>query len=191
MTLGVAFLRVIWQAHVPTRPQERIPQMPTTAVIRPVIAAPANRRVRVFASLLIVGGLIGTGSSAVLAYRLAPLSLIAVDAAAFIAVFAWSSVVGLRLWQGDPRGTRWAIALYALQIPALEIHGFKYNYFTGVAILMLHNPGGSPVALDFGADMALMFEGDSGDFVLGVNVIAIAACALIATSERGKLWTHS
>ena len=177
---------------MPSRAQEWVPQMPTTAAIRPAIAAPAKCRVRVFASLLIIGGLIGIGSSAVLAYRVAPLhSPIAAAAAAFIAVFAWSSVVGLRLWRGDPRGTKWAIALYALQIPALEIHGFKYDYFTGAAILMLHNPGGSPVALDFGADMALMFNADSGGFVLGVNIIAIAACAVIATSERRKLWTRS
>ncbi len=164
--------------------------MPTTAAIRPAIAAPANRAVRIFALLLIIGGLIGIGSSAVLAYRFAPLHL-PIAGAAFIAVFAWSSVVGLRLWRGDPRGTKWAIALYALQIPALEIHGFKYDYFTGAAILMLHNPGGSPVALDFGADMALMFNGDSGGFVLGVNIIAIAACAVIATSGWRKLWTRS
>jgi hypothetical protein len=161
--------------------------MPTIAAIRQVIAARANRAVRVFASLLMVGGLIGIGSSAVLAYRVAPLRpLIAVDAAAFIALFAWTSVVGLRLWRGDPRGTKWAIALYALQIPSLEVHGLKYDYFTGVAILVLHNPGGSPVALDFGADMALMFDGDSGGFVLGMNVIAIAACAVIAMSVAEK-----
>jgi hypothetical protein len=163
--------------------------MPTTAVIRPAIVEPA--RVRVFASLLIVGGLIGMGSSAILVYRFATLSLIAVNAAAFIALFAWSSVIGLRLWRGDPRGTRWAIALYALQIPAFEIHGFKYNYFTGVAILILHNPNGSPVALDLGADMALLFDGGSRGLVLGVNLIAITACAVIATSERRTLWTHS
>ncbi len=166
--------------------------MSTTAAIHPVIAASANRRVRVFALLLIVGGLIGVGSSAVLAYRFAPLHwLIAVDSAAFVAVFACSSAVGLRLWRGDPGGAKWAIALYALQIPVLEIHGFKYDYFTGVAMLMLHNRDGSPVALDFGADMALMFDGGSGGFVVGVNIIAIAACAVIATSEHRKLWTHS
>ena len=117
--------------------------------------------------------------------------LIAVDTAAFVVVFAWSSAVGLRLWRGDPRGTKWGIALYALQIPVLEIHGFKYQYFTGVAMLWLHNPAGSPVVFDFGADMALMFNGDSGDFILGVNIIAIAACAVIATSEHRKLWTMS
>ena len=166
--------------------------MSTIAAIRQVIAARANRAVRVFASLLMVGGLIGVGSSAVLAYRAAPLRpLIAVDTAAFIALFTCTSVVGLRLWRGDPRGTKWAIALYALQIPSLEVHGLKYDYFTGIALLVLHNPGGSPVALDFGADMALMFDGESGGFVLGMNVIAIAACAVIATSGRRKLWMHS
>ncbi len=156
------------------------------------ILAATHRRVRVFALLLIVGGLIGVGSSAVLAYRFAPLHwLIAVDSAAFTAVFAWSSAVGLRLWRGDPGGAKWAIALYALQIPVLEIHGFKYDYFTGVAILIVHNPDGSPVALDFGADMALMFNGGSGGFVLGVNIIAMAACAAIAMSEHRRLWIHS
>jgi len=164
--------------------------MPIFSAIHPVIAAAPNRRVRVFASLLIVGGLVGVGSSAVLAYRFAPRRwLIAVDSAAFIAIFAWSSAVGLRLWRGDQRGTKWAMALYALQIPALDIHGFKYDYFTGAAILIVHKPDGSPVALDFGADMALMFNGDSGGFVLGVNIIAIAACAVIATSKRRNLWT--
>jgi hypothetical protein len=162
----------------------------------PVLARYAADRpeaaIRIFASLLIVGGLIGIGSSAVLAYRVAPLRpLIAVDAAAFIAFFAWASAVGLRLWRGDPRGTKWAILLYALQIPSLEVHGFKYDYFTGVALVVLHNPGGSPVALDFGADMALLFDDNSGAFVVGLNVIAIAACSVIATSERRKLWTHS
>jgi hypothetical protein len=165
--------------------------MSTIAAIRRVIAARAKRRVRVFASLLMVGGLIGIGSSAVLAYRLAPLRpLIAVDGAAFIAIFAWTSAVGLRLWREDPRGTNWAILLYALQIPSLDVYGFKYDYFTGVAVLMLYSPGGSPVAFDFGAAMALMFDGDSPRFVLGVNVIAIAACAVIATSGRRKLWMH-
>jgi hypothetical protein len=156
------------------------------------IAARANRRVRVFASFLMVGGLIGIGSSAVLAYRVAPLRpLIAVDGAAFIAIFGWTSAVGLRLWRGDPRGTHWAILLYALQIPSLEVYGFKYNYFTGLAVLMLYSPSGSPVAFDFGAAMAFMFDGDSRRFVLGVNVIAIAACAVIAASGRRKLWMHS
>ena len=82
------------------------------------------------------GGLIGVGSSAVLAYRAAPLRpLIAVDTAAFIALFAWTSVVGLRLWRGGSEGNQVGIALYALQIPSLEVHGLKYDYFTGVALL--------------------------------------------------------
>ena len=47
------------------------------------------------------------------------------------------------------------------------------------------------MALDFGADMALMFDGESGGFVLGMNVIVIVACAAIAMSERRKSWILS
>jgi hypothetical protein len=160
--------------------------MPTNSVAaRPPVPIPANRRARAFALLLAAGGLIGVVTSVALALRVAPLTwLIAAGAATCIAVFAWSGLVGPRLWQADPRARKCAIALYALQIPVVGIHGFKYDYFTGVAISILHNPGGSPVALDFGAGIALMFGGDSASLLLGVNVVAILACAVIAASQR-------
>ena len=66
--------------------------------------------------------------------------------------------------------------------------------FCGIAfltIVLFHNPGGKPVARDFGAAVSLMFDGDSGGFVLGMKVIAIAACAVIATSGRRNFWKLS
>ena len=105
---------------------------------------PASKSAKALAALLILGGAVGIGIALLVGYQLAQANwAYAGLMALLLALFAWSALTGIRLWRGDPRGWRWAVILFAAQIPVLAIPGFAYEYFTGIAIKLV----GGDVAL--------------------------------------------
>jgi len=143
---------------------------------------------RMAAALLIVGALIG-----VILFGLTILraenwnSTLYLLAFGFIILFASSGVVGVFLWLCWPTANYWALIAFFLQIPVLEISGFEYQYFTGLAANLLHGPGGTNLTFSAGAMGNLVVGGDPNRFVLGVNLVALAAVlalALLAHSDK-------
>src|SRR5215510_7312448 len=75
--------------------------------------------VRFLATLLMLGGVCGIALTMYLGLSsLGQQQWISVILVlAFLALFAWSTLAGFRLWRGDPRGVKWSKILFAMQIP--------------------------------------------------------------------------
>jgi hypothetical protein len=143
------------------------------------------RGLRLLAPLLAVGGGIGiclfiwlTLKSALQDWRI--LGMIAIA----IGVFVWSTIVGVRLWRGSAAAVAWAKVLFALQIPVFTVHGLNYEYFTGIAAMLLHGPGGTNLSFRLGATLSMEFHPDSQRFIVGANLIAAAALVLLFVWAR-------
>ncbi len=75
---------------------------------------------RILAFLLIIGGLIGIGVVVYMGYTLLKMHwLYSVMVIIFLFVFSYSLITGVRLWKNDPRGHKWAMILFATQIPSI------------------------------------------------------------------------
>jgi hypothetical protein len=143
------------------------------------------RKLRLLAPLLAVGGGIGICLFILLALKLAPrdwriLLMITVG----IGVFAWSTFVGVRLWRGNAAAITWAKVLFALQIPLFTVHGLNYEYFTGIAAMLRHGPGGTNLSFRIGASLSMEFTPGSQSFMVGANLIAAAALFLLFAWAR-------
>ena len=143
------------------------------------------RGLRLLALLLAVGGCIGIFLFILLAFQSALqnwqiLILITIG----VGVFALSTIVGVRLWRGSAAAVTWAKVLFALQIPIFKVDGLNYEYFTGIAAMLLHGPGGTNLSFRLGATLSMEFVPDSQGFIVGANLIAAAALVLLFVWAR-------
>jgi hypothetical protein len=143
------------------------------------------RGLRLLAPLLAVGGGIGIclfillgRKSALQDWRILIMITIGIGA------FAWSMVVGVCLWRGSAAAVTWARVLFALQIPIFTVHGLSYEYFTGIAAMLLHGPGGTNLSFRLGASLSMEFDPGSQRFIVGANLIAAAALVLLFVWTR-------
>ena len=145
------------------------------------------RGLRLLAPLLAVGGGVGIYLFILLAFKSVQqdwriLIIITIG----IGVFAWSTVVGVRLWRGGTAAITWAKVLFALQIPIFTVRGLNYEYFTGIAAMLLHGPGGTNLSFRLGASLSMEFDPDSQRFMVGVNLIAAAALVMLFVWARSN-----
>ncbi len=136
------------------------------------------------ATLLIVGAALGAGLFGVLMLRAESLGASQFLVAGVIVLFAVSGVVGIFLWRCSPAAIFWAIIAFFVQIPAFEIGGFKYEYFTGLAAYVLHGPEGISFTFRAGASASMDLGGGPSDFVFGVNILALAVVFALAMLAR-------
>ena len=135
-----------------------------------------DRGVRFLALLLVVGGLVGIGTSVFMGYGFLPQHWVyGVIVAAFLVLFVWSLIVGVRLWRGDPRGIKWSKILFSCQVPILTVPGFSYEYFTGVSIKIVGGEVDSNVALNLGAGAEFFLDTRITSLVFGINIFAVLA----------------
>ncbi len=136
--------------------------------------------VKVIAFLLIAGGLLGIGISVVgfIAMPQATLGspLMAAFALLYLLLFGWSVWIGFDLWQGEPRGYRWAEILLFAQIPNIRISGFVYQFQTaGFTIRWLSGQAGRGINFNFGSHLSIYVSPEIQGTALGVNIVAIFA----------------
>ncbi len=93
--------------------------------------------------------------------------------AALAWAFVWSTVSGVRLWRGEPRGWKWATILFAAQIPVFTVPGMTYEYYTGVASKLLGGNTDSSFTLGLGANINVYLDTRITDLVYGVNLFAV------------------
>jgi hypothetical protein len=143
--------------------------------------------VRVLAALLSGGGIVGACIILRLVYPFAQKHwLLAVVLLPGMALFVWSTIVGIRLWRGVPAAMMWARVLFALQIPVVTVRGFDYEYFTGLASQLLHGPGGTKLAFRVGASISTEYTPGSTRFIVGVNLVAIGALLFLLTRPNNR-----
>ncbi|MGH8212231.1 MAG: hypothetical protein ACREPP_03230 [Rhodanobacteraceae bacterium] len=144
---------------------------------------------RFFAVVLVVGGVVGIAIAIVFGMQLFKQNwLLGCSMLLLLVLFAWVAFVGLRLWQGTPYGRRWAIILFATQIPVLAIPGFRYQWFTGAEFAPTLSSGSGSMTLgvhfNMGANGDFFFGGTVPQMILGINLFAILAVAMLVRSKR-------
>jgi len=146
-------------------------------------SAEFNRRL--LAGTLIVGAALGfLASVAGIVMDLRSQGTVEVDSVVYAAVFAFAFTVGLWLWRGEPRGRRWGIVLYALQIPLLTVGRFQYDFYNGVRIPLVHTLGDFSITLGFGASAELAWAQAPAANVLGIDLFAVSALIFLLTMHR-------
>jgi hypothetical protein len=151
---------------------------------------------KLIALLLVIGGIAGVGVCGWTCVKLAfyqsqPIfSLAAGLMAVFAIIFALCVWTGIDLWRGRPRAYKWAQVLLALQIPAITIPGFAYQFYTGMLLLAYWNHGEGNLGADFELASSITFKISSGieDSIFGVNLIALAALIVLLclSPQRAK-----
>jgi hypothetical protein len=105
---------------------------------------------------------------------------------AFLLLFIWSVIAGIRLWRGEPKGWRWATILFALQVPVLTVPGLSYEFYTGLALKIVGGDVATNVGLDFGANANFYLGTEITGLVYGVNLVAVAALIHLLRSRPNK-----
>lgn len=141
---------------------------------------PVSKSVKALAALLIVGGVVGIGIALLVGFQLAQANIAYAGLMLLLlALFAWSALTGIRLWRGDPRGFKWAVILFAAQIPVLTLPGFTYEYYTGIAIKLIGGDVENALSFGIGATANVFVGTEAAGVAAGVNLVAIAALALL------------
>jgi hypothetical protein len=142
---------------------------------------------RLFAVILLTGGIVGMAVSLMLAFRLMQQSFAALAmAAAFMVLYGGAALIGVGLWQGTLYGRKWAPLLFAFQIPRVMVPGLTYRWFTGAhfgpAIEATRWRLYATAAFGLGAGAEFSVGSPSQVFEVGVNVLAIIAFLWLARS---------
>jgi hypothetical protein len=153
-----------------------------------------SRTSHLFALALILGSLAGIGLSIVTLFasfiRGTGFSMIvsAAFSVAFIALFSWAMHVGMLLFTGKPKGWRWAIVLYASQIPIVITGWLHYEWFTALQMGVFFQPVAHNLRLGFsvkiGADVLLQFMLRQAQSGVGINLFALMAVILLIGKRR-------
>jgi hypothetical protein len=144
-----------------------------------------DKIVKVLAFLLVVGGLLGIGISVYMGYTFVQQHWIyLVLVVGFAALFVWTVLTGIRLWQNDPRGWRWGKILFAAQIPVLTVPGFSYEYYSGIAIKILGGQVDDHFKMALGANANLYLDTRITDLFYGINLFALFALIYLLAKSR-------
>jgi len=131
-----------------------------------------NKTTRFFAAALMIGGIAGFVIVALLAMKV-PFMHFWLILFLFFAAFMWAIYTGFRLWQGTPYGRKWAVILFASQIPVILIPGLHYQWSTGAKLVpLLYWLDSGPVLFRFtpniGADISFVL-GSLGNLCIALR----------------------
>lgn len=140
---------------------------------------------RVLALLLMAGGLLGVGLSAVMSARFLRMHWVyGVLFAALLLLFAWTALAGFRLWRGEPRGWKSATILFAMQVPILTVPGLSYEYYTGLALRLVGGHVDKALTLSLGSNGNFYLDTRIHDWVYGINLFGLVATVYLLTRRR-------
>ena len=144
---------------------------------------------RALAFQLMLGGVLGIGVSLYMAALLFRTQWVhSLIAAPLVLLFAGSMLTGFRLWRGRDSGRRWAIILFAMQIPILTVPGFSYEYYTAFSIKIIGGHVDKPVSISFGSNGNLqVLDSRVTDSAYGLNLFGLAATAYLFSRRRNSI----
>lgn len=143
---------------------------------------------RFLAIMLIGGGVAGIAVAFWMGYNFIQVHWVyIVLVAAFLALFVWSTIAGVRLWRGEPKGWKWATILFALQVPVLTVPGISYEFYTGLALKIVGGDPGGNFAFGFGANANFYLGTEITGLVYGVNLIGLVAFIYLLWNRPGKV----
>jgi hypothetical protein len=136
--------------------------------------------VRLIAFLLIASGVVGISLCGVAVILSPQAALGSWSMAAFTvmsaALFGSGIWIGLALWDGTPRGYKWAKIFLAAQIPNIRVPGFNYQFGTpGITVRWLIGEAGRGINFHAGPSISIYISPAVQGAILGANVFAIFA----------------
>ena len=110
----------------------------------------------------------------------------------FAAVFGWCVLVGIHLWRGKPDAVRWAMILFAAQIPILSIpHYFAYEFYSGLTIRFMLEQIDTILEFGFsfyfGAGMQFIISPEIQNLTLGINLVAVVVLLYLKKVAKSLL----
>ena len=142
---------------------------------------------RFLSLLLMIGGAAGVAVTLVVWVQAALASFLAFG---FVIVFSLTVWVGIGLWRGRPRYYLWAQIIFALQVPIVTCSAFKYLFFTAMMMEFSYEiaPGNKlNIEWQLGSNLSFAIARETPDFVIGVNLIAVAALAYLLFLPRKSM----
>jgi hypothetical protein len=140
----------------------------------------ASKGMKLVSLLLIVGGALGAGLTIwldvklLMSSQLSILSSAAAIAGVFICLFGWCVWTGVDLWRGRRQALKFAMILFALQVPVLTLPGFSYHLHTGLQLRIAVLTGGEfDAGFKLGSGFNLDISSDVQGLAIGVNLVAL------------------
>ena len=159
-----------------------------------------DRTTRVFAAVLAIGGIFGVVSIAKALYwgigetyfRPVGIGVGEFLLFGFAGLFVWTIDTGVAAWQGTPSGRRWAVILFASQIPVFNMPAVKFWWTSGVSLVPYITLGADfrPTAnLNFswllGASYSVRLFGRATEqYFIGANLFAVLAVILLVRAWK-------
>jgi len=139
-----------------------------------------TKPMRIVALLLILGGALGVGLTIwldvnlLMSSQIRIFSLATAIAGVFILIFGWCVWTGVDLWRGRRQALKFAMILFAMQIPVILLPGFSYHLHTGLMVLIAIVAGGQVSAdFQFGSSFNFFISPEVHGLTIGVNLVAL------------------
>jgi hypothetical protein len=139
-----------------------------------------TKPMRIVALLLILGGALGVGLTIWLDVNLLNSSQLSILSAAmaiagvFICLFGWCVWTGIDLWRGRRKALKFAMILFAMQVPVITVPGFSYYLHTGFQLRLAMLTGGEfDAGFKLGSGFNLYISSDVQGLAIGVNLVAL------------------
>lgn len=145
--------------------------------------------IRTVAVLLIIGGALGIvlGFASLFLFNGAQLGWPSyLVQTVFLALFAYTTFLGVRLWKYDHRSLYKAIAILAAQIPVFSFHGITYQWYSAFALNVIGGDVSSPISFRLGSGYLLNFS--SSTTVFGLNLMALIAVIVLFRERTNRLF---
>ena len=140
--------------------------------------------IRILAALLSIGGVLGVVIILYMGYGMLQQHWIyGLVFALFALLFAYSTLVGYRLWKGHPLGRKRAMMLFATQVPVFTLPGATYEWYTGLAFKLMGGHVEKNTALELGSSINFYLDTRITDVTYGVNLVALVALVFLVTAR--------
>lgn len=142
--------------------------------------------------LLIIGGVVGIVIAIALEVRFlsipgAPFFSPSIAIlGAFNLIYGWSIWTGVDLWRGKSQALLWARILFAMQILAITVPGFRYEFNTGLMLQVLYRSARIHFGFKLGSSFAFYISQSIEGFALGINVFAVGVFVYLMRAGRPK-----
>jgi hypothetical protein len=104
----------------------------------------------------------------------------------FNLIYGWGIWTGVDLWRGKNQALLWARILFAMQILAITVPGFTYEFHTGFIIQVLFRGAEIHFGFNLGSSFAFYISQSIEGFALGINVFAVGVFIYLLGAGRPK-----
>jgi uncharacterized membrane protein len=151
-----------------------------------------SKAMKAVSLLLIIGGVVG-----IIVALITEVRFLSIPGAPFFSpsvaivgvfnlIYGWGIWTGVDLWRGKNQALLWARILFAMQILAITVPGFTYEFHTGFIIQVLFRGAEIHFGFNLGSSFAFYISQSIEGFALGINVFAVGVFVYLLGAGRPK-----